>query len=402
LIQGYAEVVDGVPPAAFERCLADMIRREGVTGERDLDPEALERLAGEFRELAVRLAGTSVPEDPRAQLRAAAAAVYRSWESPRAREYRRLNHLERLGGTAVTVQAMVYGNAGGASGAGVAFSRDPASGANALYVEYLPDAQGEDVVSGRRTPADAARLAARLPEVAARLAQGVQHLEGELRDVQDVEFTVEDGRLFFLQTRNAKRSPRAALRIAVDMVREGMIAPETALARLAGVDLAALAVTGFADQASPVASAIAAAPGVATGRIAFGAARAKELAAQAPVILVRPETSTDDVEGFAVAAGILTAVGGRTAHAAVVARQLGKVCLVGCRALAIDETRGEARIGGVCLREGDWLSLDGETGAITLGRRPIVRTPPPELAELERWRAQQSANAPRGEGQTLP
>ena len=193
LVQGYAEVVDGVPKAKFEQCLNDMIGREGVADETRLDPEALERLTGEFRERAVRLAGRALPHDPHEQLRAAAAAVYRSWESPRAREYRRLNRLDDLKGTAVTVQAMVFGNSGSRSGAGVAFSRNPATGADEPYVDFLFDAQGEDVVSGQRTPASAARLEASLPQVAKRLADGIRRLEREFRDTQDVEFTVENG-----------------------------------------------------------------------------------------------------------------------------------------------------------------------------------------------------------------
>ncbi|MGB8277923.1 MAG: PEP/pyruvate-binding domain-containing protein [Methylovirgula sp.] len=389
LVQGYAEVVAHVPAAGFERCLAEMMRREGVASETELDPEALERLTNEFRELALRSAGHGIPADPREQLRTAAVAVYRSWQSARAKEYRRLNHLEDLDGTAVTVQAMVFGNSGGRSGAGVAFSRNPATGAKELYVDFLFDAQGEDVVSGRRTPGHAERLAARLPEAAKQLAEGVNRIEAEMRDAQDVEFTVEDGKLYFLQTRAAQRTPLAALRIAVDMVHEGMIDRETALARLGPLDVEKLGIARFETPAPAVATAISAAPGVATGRVAFVSERAKELAATgAPVILVRPETSTEDVEGFAVAAGILTAVGGRTAHAAVVARQLGKVCLVGCRALAIDEKARKATLGDAEIREGDWLSLDGDRGEVSLGQRAIVTERPPELAEVAHWQTQ--------------
>ncbi len=280
----------------------------------------------------MRFAGRTIPEDPGEQLKAAAIAVFRSWESAKAHEYRRLNRLADVKGTAVTVQAMVFGNSGGNSGAGVAFSRNPATGAKELYVDFLFDAQGEDVVSGRRTPGHAEQLAARLPDVAKALAEAVNRIEVEMRDAQDVEFTVEEGKLYFLQTRTAKRTPLAALRIAIDMVHEDMIDRKTALARLANVDGEALAIARFAAPAPAIATAISAAPGVASGRVAFDSRHAKEFVAKAaPVILVRPETSTEDVEGFALAAGILTAAGGRTAHAAVVARQLGKVCLVGCR-----------------------------------------------------------------------
>lgn len=388
LIQSHAEVVGGVQAAPFDQALADLVQSEHVYNEAELDSEALERLAALQRDLALR-AGHAVPDDPQQQLAQAADAVFRSWYSPRAVEYRRLNRLSDEGGTAVTVQAMVFGNAGPRSGAGVVFSRNPATGADEPYLDFLFDAQGEDVVSGRRTPVDAHRLQARLPEIARRLIVGVKAIERARRDAQDVEFTVEEGRLYFLQTRSAKRTPIAALRMAVAMVREGLIDRPTALARLAALDLARLVEQRFADEATSVADAVSAAPGVASGRAAFSSARAKAMAKGGdPVILVRHDTSTDDVAGFAVASGILTAVGGRTAHAAVVARQLGKVCLVGCRALAVDEQREEATLAGSRIREGDWLSLDGEAGGIALGRRRIVSQPPAELAEIGRWRSE--------------
>ncbi len=384
LVQGYGEVVDGVTGAEFERRLTELLRREGVTGETELDPEALERLTGEFREVSVHVVGHSVPEDPREQLQAAATAIYASWQSPRACDYRRLGGIDDRLGTAVTVQAMVFGNSGGNSGAGVAFSRNPATGANEFYVDFLFDAQGEDVVSGRRSPGPASRLAARLPQVASRLAEGLRRLEREFRDAQDVEFTVEDGRLYFLQTRTAKRTPRAALRMAVEMVQEGIIDRATALARLGDNGLSeGLAIARFAEPAEAVASAIAASPGVASGKAAFDSVRAQDLAATGvPVILIRPDTSTEDVAGFAVASGVLTATGGRTAHAAVVARQMGKVCLVGCRALVLAADGHESMIGPFPIREGDWLSLDGDTGDISLGQRHIVTEPPPLCANV--------------------
>lgn len=404
LIQSHAEVAGGVPAARFDQLLADMIRAEQVEGEAELDAEALERLAASYRDLAVRL-GHDLPDDPHRQLAQAARAVFQSWQAPRAIEYRRLNHLSDEGGTAVTVQAMVFGNSGPRSGAGVIFSRNPATGANEPYLDFLFDAQGEDVVSGRRTPVDARRLQARLPEVARRLDDGVRLIERARCDAQDVEFTVDEGRLYFLQTRSAKRTPLAALRMAVAMVHEGLIDRPTALARLAALDLGALAVSRFADDATPAARAISAAPGVASGRIAFTPERARELARDGhPVILVRPDTSTEDIAGFAVADGILTMVGGRTAHAAVVARQLGKVCLVGCHALAIDETRGEATLAGTRLCDGDWLSLDGDAGTVAPGKRTIVSQPPDELAEVERWRdasAQPLSTSPPASTQPL-
>ncbi|HUA76025.1 MAG TPA: PEP/pyruvate-binding domain-containing protein, partial [Acetobacteraceae bacterium] len=357
-IRGYAEVVENTPSAPFDECLSKMIEAEGVAREADLDPEALERLAAQFLAIAADAAGRPIPEDPLDQLGAAARAVYHSWESPRAQHYRRLNNLSNLAGTAVAIQAMVFGNAGGRSGAGVAFSRNPATGAKELYVDFLFDAQGEDVVAGRRMAGDDRLLAARLPEAAAALAEGAARLEREFRDVQDIEFTIEEGRLFFLQARPAKRAPRAALRILVDLVSEGVLDPATAHERAARIDPESARITRFASPARAVATAVSASPGVASGRVAFDSARAGALSAAGdPVILVRHETSTDDVAGFAVAAGILTAVGGRTAHAAVVARGLGKVCLVGCRDLSIDEGRASGTIAGNRIAEGDWISL---------------------------------------------
>lgn len=255
-VQSYAEVVNGAPPGPFAASMADMIRDEEAAGEEDLDPEALERLTRAMLAAAEAHAGRPVPEDPMEQLLAAARAVFGSWDSARAIEYRRLNHLEGLGGTAVTVQAMVFGNSGARSGAGVAFTRNPATGEKRLYVDFLHDAQGEDVVSGRRTPGDAERLAQRLPDVARELTQGARKLERELADMQDIEFTVEDGNLYFLQTRPAKRTPRAVLRTAVDLVREGLITPREGLDRVAGVDLDKAGVARFLGDAPAAATAV--------------------------------------------------------------------------------------------------------------------------------------------------
>jgi pyruvate,orthophosphate dikinase len=386
LIQSYAEVVGQKPSTPFDRSLASMVARERAESEAELDSEALERLSTEYHALAIQ-EGCAPPEDPREQLLQAARAVFQSWLSARAVEYRRLNRLEDLPGTSVTVQAMVFGNSGARSGSGVVFSRNPATGDNELYLDFLIDAQGEDVVSGRRTPIDAQLLQARLPHVARQLVDGVRRIEGECRDAQDVEFVVEDGHLYFLQTRTAKRTPLAALRIAVAMAHEGLIGEPTALARVAELDPSALAMSHFAEPAPTLATAISAGPGVASGRAVFDSQRATELAkAGEPVILVRPDTSTEDIAGLAAAIGILTSVGGRTAHAAVVARQLGKICLVGCHDLAIDELHRKASIGDTCIAEGDWLSLDGDAGLVTLGKRSIVSQLPSELSEIEIWR----------------
>jgi pyruvate, orthophosphate dikinase len=268
------------------------------------------------------------------------------------------------------------------------------TGAKGLYVDFLLDAQGEDVVSGRRTPGDVAQLARRLPLAARQLAEGADVLEKSGHDVQDIEFTVERGRLYFLQTRAAKRTPRAALKIAVDMVAEGLIDKREALARVADLDPVRTALAHFVTPGEAVAKATPASPGVACGRACFTSDQAKERVARGePAILVRRDTSTEDVAGFAVADGILTAIGGRTAHAAVVARQMGKVCLVGCASLVIDADEAGARLGGQTLRAGDWLALDGASGEVTLGQREIVAAPPEEWAVLQQWREEAGAKA---------
>ena len=387
-LQSYGETVGGIPASVFDRRIADLLRAEGVDDEADLDPEALERLTNTLLALVDNTQQGRPPDTPMAQAVGGWEAVYRSWDEARAMDYRRLNRLDRLTGTAVTVQMMVFGNAGRLSGSGVAFSRNPATGEPGLYADFLFDAQGEDVVAGRRRPGNVDRLAARLPLAARALADGVAALERDQRDMQDVEFTIEAGKLYFLQTRAAKRTPRAALRSLVDLVRADIIDRRTALARFETIDIARTYQTRFRDDAPSLAMALPASAGVASGRAAFDTPGAKALAAQGdPVILLRHDMATEDVAGFAVAAGILTATGGRTSHAAVVARELGKVCLVGCVALRFDRP-GHAEIAGQEISEGDWLSLDGETGAVTLGRREIVsEAPTVELAEIETWRA---------------
>jgi pyruvate,orthophosphate dikinase len=391
-LESYGAVVLGVAPARFADRLDALVAAEGVAGEAALDGEAMERLAAAYGQIIEDEAG-ALPDDPRAQLLAAAQAVYRSWSSERAVTYRRLQHLDDLPGTAVTVQAMVFGNRGQGSGAGVAFSRDPSTGAPEPVIDVLFGAQGEDVVSGSRTPDTECAIAGALPAVAAQLRDTLARLEREFGDVQDVEFTIEDGRLWILQTRAAKRTPRAALRFAIDLVKEGLIAPAEALARLDGLDPKALARPRLADDGPPAARGIGASAGIAVGRAAFDAARAERLAAGGePVVLVRHDISTADVAGFAASAGILTAVGGRTAHAALVARQMAKPCVVGCAALAIERAAPGAKLAATPVKEGDWLSIDGETGAVYLGRHDVlIERPEAELAQIAAWRAQVGA-----------
>nr|WP_041757121.1 PEP/pyruvate-binding domain-containing protein [Bradyrhizobium sp. ORS 278] len=389
LLESYAETVIGLEAAALAERLNQLIAAEGVSNERELDSEALERLAAEERRLLEDNDDDGWLEDAAVQLERAAFAVYRSWTSERAKTYRRLEALEHLTGTAVTVQAMVFGNGGTSSGAGVAFSRDPSTGVDEPVIDVLFDSQGEDVVSGRRTPETEAALSRSLPRVAQQLRATLKRLEAEFRDVQDIEFTIEEGRLWILQTRAAKRTPRAALRIAVGLVHEGVISQDEALARLQGIDLEALTETSLVAVGEPAAVGVAASGGVAAGRAAFDSASAERLAAAGdPVILIRPDTSTADVAGFAAAVGIATAVGARTAHASLVARQMGKPCVVGCAAIRFDEDGHQACIGDTIIAPGDWITIDGNAGRVYLGRGEIVaRRPEAELAELSTWRS---------------
>jgi pyruvate,orthophosphate dikinase len=385
-LESYAHVVLGLDEALAGR-LSQIAAGERVTNAPALDGEAMERLARAQLQ-AIEDENEILCEDAFEQLESATQAVYRSWMSERAQTYRRLQHLDDLQGTAVTVQAMVFGNGGADSGAGVAFSRDPSTGQPQPVIEVLFGAQGEDIVSGNRTPETGAAIERRLPAVAAQLRETLSLLEREFADVQDVEFTIERGKLWLLQTRAAKRTPLAALRFAIDFVREGLLAPAQGLRRLDGVELDKIARQRLSDVPPATARGTPASAGIAVGRAAFDSKSAERLAASgAPVILVRRDTSTADVAGFAVSAGIVTAVGGRTAHAALVARQLGKPSVVGCGALEVDPAGHGAKLAGVALNEGDWLSIDGETGDVYRGRGKIaVEKPEAELAEVARWR----------------
>jgi len=361
-----------------------------VGSERELDHLSLRRLTqamlARFRELA----GEAFPQDPHRQLLQAARAVFRSWDAPKAAAYRRLNGISDAAGTAVTVQTMVFGNAGSSSGAGVGFTRDPATGARELYFDFVFNGQGEDVVAGRQALPDSERLRHNLPSVFARLCDVGHTLETLFNDVQDFEFTLQAGTLWLLQTRRAKRTPLAALRIAVEMVEAGQITAQEGLARLADIELDHVASTHFADPgAAPLAHARVAGSGVASGAIALDNEAAARLAAAGDVILVRRDTVTEDIVGLARAAGILTGSGGRTSHAAVVARQLDKVCLVSCPGLAIDLERRRLRIGAAEFAEGDALSLDGNDGAVYAGLlRVVTEKPERELEVVASWRAE--------------
>jgi pyruvate,orthophosphate dikinase len=391
LIRDFTTVVHGCAPEPFEALAERVCHEQGVASVRELDSASLAELCTQSLETARALSGRPFPQSPREQLEQAVEAVFRSWNSDKARHYRRLHDLDDSLGTAVTVQTMVFGNGGSTSGAGVGFTRDPATGENSLYLDFLFNAQGEDVVSGRYPVHDTARLERQLPLVTAELRSLKALLEGEFRDMQDFEFTVMDGRLYLLQSRAGKRTPWAALRIAVDMVRDEQITPREALALLRPYDLGRIERTrlGGSVSAEPLASAVPASIGVASGGIVFDGARAVELASQGrPAILVRGGIETADIAGIAAATGVLTAAGSRTSHAAVVARQLGKVCLVGCSGLAIDGTGRGCTLGGRRLAEGELITLDGDAGRIYGGSLPIIRErPEQELAEVAAWSA---------------
>ncbi len=398
LVQGYAETVAALPPAPFDALRGDAIAAARVDNERELDHRALRQLTQAMLERYQEMAGVPFPTDPMAQLTAAADAVMRSWDAPKAAAYRRMQGLDDEAGTAVTVQAMVYGNAGGASGAGVGFTRDPATGANTLYVDFCINGQGEDVVAGRHTVTDAGQMRRMLPDVDRELKSVRTRLESLFRDAQDFEFSVQDGRLFLLQCRRAQRTPLATLRIAVEMADEGLITPSEAVARVAELDLDNIHITRFAEPLPPkLAQAVVAGMGVASGPIALDTEAAQRFAAsRTPAVLVRAQTLTSDLAGVTCSTGLLTGTGSRTSHAAVVARQLNKVCLVGCPTLEVDLTARVCRIGGTQLAEGAEISLDGNTGAVYAGRLDVVtERPERELAMLAALKTRPSCETGR-------
>jgi pyruvate, orthophosphate dikinase len=382
-VQMYGDVVLGVERDRFEEALSERKRLRGAELDTQLDGEDLAELVKEFKEITRAHTGRPFPSDPREQLAGAIAAVFRSWNTARAVHYRKLERIPEDWGTAVTVQAMVFGNLGDDSATGVGFTRNPSTGERAFFGEYLPKAQGEDVVAGIRTPHPIAReargpedepsLEEAMPACYKELRRVAALLERHYRDMQDLEFTVQRGVLWMLQTRSGKRTARSALKIAVDMVREKLIDRDTALRRIKPEQLDQLLHPSLdrSGGVKAVARGLAASPGAAGGGIVFSADAAEARAARGEaVILVRRETSPEDIHGMHAARGILTALGGMTSHAAVVARGMGKCCVSGCGALQIDAARGIARIGGVEVREGDWITLDGGTGEIFIGVIP--------------------------------
>ncbi len=383
LIAGYAEVVAGIATAPFE---ADLAAFCSTIPERELDFAALRDLAAHHKATFLREAGTAFPQDAEAQVQAAIKAVFASWTSDKASAWRRLRQLPDAMGTAVTVQRMVFGNAGGLSGAGVGFTRNPSDGVAEPWVDFLFNAQGEDVVSGRRNAEGHDALAAVAPKVWADLVAASQDLERDFKDMQDFEFTVQEGELFLLQTRDGKRTPQAQARIALDMADEGLIDAATALERTLGLDTAALTTMGIAaaDGASlePLAQAATAASGVVSGEIALCEATARTRnAAGADVILVRRDAETSDIGALDLAVGLLTRHGARTSHAAVVARQMGKVCLVGCESMTLDPVQGRCRIGTMDFAEGELITLDGNSGQIYAGTAKVTPLVPQDLLD---------------------
>ena len=369
-IQMFSDVVMDIPKSNYEHLLEKMKEVKGVEADTDLDANDLKELVSQFLTKYEQLKGQPFPQDPKEQLIESITAVFRSWDNPRANTYRRLHQIPYNWGTAVNVQGMVFGNMGETSGTGVAFSRNPSTGEKELYGEYLFNAQGEDVVAGIRTPKPIAELATDNPAVYNEFVRLVDILEAHYKDMQDMEFTIEQGKLYFLQTRNGKRTSQAALQIAIDLVNEGVLTKEQALLKVEPNQLDTLLHPQFDAEdlanAEVLTIGLNASPGAATGRVAFDADRAREMVAETkqPVILVRVETSPEDIEGMIVASGILTARGGMTSHAAVVARGMGKCCVSGASQLRIDEHNKTFTVNGQTFKEGDWISLDGSTGKV--------------------------------------
>ena len=370
-IQMFSDVVMEMSKSDFEKIIDEMKEAKGVKQDTELDAEDMKALVAKFKSLYLEKMGSEFPTDPKVQLIEAVKAVFRSWDNPRANVYRRMNEIPYDWGTAVNVQAMVFGNSGENSGTGVAFTRNPATGEKALFGEYLINAQGEDVVAGIRTPSPISHLKDQMPEVYDQFVDIATRLENHYKDMQDMESTIEDGKLYMLQTRNGKRTAAAALKIAVDLVDEGMIDTREAVLRVEPKQLDSLLHPQFDAAALKAAEVIgkglAASPGAACGQVVFTAEDAKEAVESGKmkkVVLVRLETSPEDIEGMQVAQGILTVRGGMTSHAAVVARGMGTCCVSGCGEITVDYDNKLFTLGGKTYHEGDWISIDGSTGNI--------------------------------------
>ena len=369
-MQMFSDVVMDISKDNYEELLEEMKHKKGVELDTDLTADDMKELVRQYKAKYLELKGEPFPQDPKVQLIEAITAVFRSWDNPRANTYRRLNHIPYEWGTAVNVQGMVFGNMGDDSGTGVAFSRNPSDGTDELYGEYLFNAQGEDVVAGIRTPKPISELKKDNLALYNEFHDLAKKLEAHYRDMQDMEFTIERGKLYMLQTRNGKRTAQAALKIAIDLVKEGVLTEKEALLKVEPSQLDALLHPQFNPEALASAKVIAtglnASPGAATGRVVFTAERAKEMkkADGLPVILVRQETSPEDIEGMIVSSGILTSRGGMTSHAAVVARGMGTCCVAGAGSVHVNEKKKLFEVNGEIYHEGDWISLDGSTGKI--------------------------------------
>jgi len=388
-IQMFSDIVLKVDRNIFEREITRKKEEKGVKQDTELSANDWKELVDKFKQIVKQETGENFPTDPWEQLRKAVEAVFNSWNNPRAQVYRRINKISDDLGTAVNVQAMVFGNMGNDSATGVAFTRNPSTGEKEVFGEYLVNAQGEDVVAGIRTPQPISRMKEEIPEAYDQLLKLMETLEKHYRDMQDVEFTVEKGKLYMLQTRSGKRTAKAAVKIAVDMVHEGLITREEAVMRVKPEQLDQLLHPQIDPNArvEVLTRGLPASPGAATGKVVFDADLAEELGKKGEkVILVRWETTPDDIHGIVEAQGVLTSHGGMTSHAAVVARGMGKPCVVGAEEVRIDEEAREFRVGDVVVKEGDVITIDGSTGNVMLGEVPVIQPElTGELDELLRW-----------------
>jgi pyruvate,orthophosphate dikinase len=388
LVHGFAEIVFAADPEPFTSAIEALLVREQVDRVQELDHLSLAELTKTYLHLFQDLTGKPFPQNPFDQLGLAVQAVVASWDSPRAVEYRRLYGVADNLCTAVTVQQMVFGNWGGTSGAGVGFTRDPDTGEKKLYVDFLFNSQGEDIVSGRAVGSDTERLFWALPEIGQELHRISVVLEEEYGDAQEFEFTIQEGVFYLLQTRTAKRSPWAALRIAVELVEEGLVDKDVALARLGGLDLGEIRQQRLSVEGNePLCQGQSAGGGVATGPLAFDIEAARRFAREGrPAVLVREDMSTSDIAAIALSTGVLTVRGNRTSHAAVVARQLGKACITGCTPLQLDPARGLALFGDRSLAEGETVTVDANTGRVYTGAAEVVSERPTKwLTEIAKW-----------------
>jgi pyruvate,orthophosphate dikinase len=393
LIQMFGDVVLDIPKKKFEHIFDSIKASQKVKFDYELKPEALMQIITEYKKLVKKETGKDFPQDPLVQLVAARDAVFRSWQNERAKTYRRINRIDDWLGTAVNVQAMVFGNLGENSGTGVGFTRNPATGEHVFFGEYLMNAQGEDVVSGVRTPLSISELERAMPKVYEQLREITRKMEKHYRDMQDFEFTIQDGKLYMLQTRNGKRTGLAAVRVAIDMVREGLITQEEAIFRVEPNQLYDFLVPRLVEKGEKIevlATGLPASPGAAVGQIVFTAEDAVKHHTNGSfknVILVRGETTPEDIAGMEVASGILTSRGGMTSHAAVVTRGMGKCCVAGAGDCVVDEAKRELRVKGHTYKHGDWLSLDGTTGRVIAGKLKTLDAQPddPDLVKFMSW-----------------